>query len=71
MKIPGYKPMEANKGDNRDSYYRELTPTAADVIEALAVLPPDTAIETGGDVDGVSSPGGVWYYPHRQEAFIG
>lgn len=67
----GYTPRPDRRGDV--DYHRELTGKASDLIEALAVLPPETKIEVGSsDYDGgVTEAGGIWYYPAEAEAFIG
>lgn len=70
MTLDNYTPVD--DGDELGRVYRELKPTAEDLIDALASLPPDTAITVGSNEwdGGKASPDGIWYDPEANEAFI-
>jgi hypothetical protein len=52
-------------------YYRSIEPTAASLAEALAVLPPFTAIEVQAGAEQVGDPTYVTYTPSENRASIG
>ena len=65
----GYKPATSGPG-----VYRDVKPNVTDLINALAVLPPDTTFATcSSEWDGGVNeyPDAVWYYADKRQARIG
>ncbi|QDK01947.1 hypothetical protein SEA_VIBAKI_67 [Arthrobacter phage Vibaki] len=67
--MKGYGRFQHGRG--AEYFYRPVEQTAGALIEALAVLPPDTLIETTAGYDGVTELAGVWYYPATKTASLG